>query len=195
MDLENQFVACGVMWGCTFESNQMTLSKSSFWTSTCHEALDAAQVVENGRVVKYPHFGGKKYKAEYHIFPYILYKSTFYKVSQRGNGVMDSALTGFVGGLSLILAIALFWVKFQFADDFFSLSGVKVVGEKEPNKIIGVVYHSQNVEDKKILALIYEQTRAKARNVWLILVHYSNYLSYWASSPASFQSNIEVIHQ
>ena len=69
-------------------------------------------------------------------------------------------------------------MKFQFADDFFSLSGVKVVGEKEPNKIIGVVYHSQNVEDKKILALIYEQTRAKARNVWLILVHYINYLSY-----------------
>ena len=60
---------------------------------------------------------------------------------------------------------------------FFSLSGVKVVGEKEPNKIIGVVYHSQNVE-KKIVALIYEQTWAKARNVWLILVHYSNYLSY-----------------
>ena len=54
----------------------MTLSKSSLWTSAYHEALDAAQVVENGKVVKYPHFGGKKYKAEYHIFPYILYKST-----------------------------------------------------------------------------------------------------------------------
>ena len=84
----------------------MTLAKSSLWTSAYHEALDAAQVVENGKVVKYPHFGGKKYKAEYHIFSDILYKSTCTILQSEPE--RQCALTFYVGGLSLILAIALF---------------------------------------------------------------------------------------
>ena len=113
----------------------------------------------------------------------------FYKVSQRDNGV-----TFYVGGLSLILAIALFLSEVSICRWFFlSLRCKGCRGKRtKQNNWCGIPFTECR---KKILTLIYEQTWAKARNVWLILVHYSNYLSYWASSPASFHSNTEVKQQ